>query len=155
MKVLWFALLSVLVSSCALSPEAQTEAIDPAMLREAEAQVRAAEEAFARTMAERDFAAFGEFLSPDAVFFAGERPLRGAAAVQTAWQPFFADEQAPFSWAPEQVVALSGGRLVYSSGPVRDPAGRLIARFNSVWQRDADGRWRVILDKGCKACALR
>lgn len=155
MKRLWIVLLSVLASACAIVPEAPADAADPAVLSEVEAQVRAAEVAFAGTMADRDFAAFAEFLSPDAVFFAGERPLRGAAAVKAAWEPFFVGEQAPFRWAPEQVVALSGGRLVYSSGPVWDPSGRLIARFNSVWQRDAEGRWRVILDKGCKACALR
>ena len=155
MKFLWIAVLSVLASACAVLPETQTVAAEPALLTEVEAQVRAAEVAFARTMAERDFSAFGEYLSPDAVFFAGERPLRGADARQAAWEPFFAGEQAPVSWAPEQVVALAGGGLVYSSGPVWDPSGRLIARFNSVWQRDAKGRWRVILDKGCKACALR
>lgn len=155
MKPLWIALLSVLASACAVLPQAQTDAAEPAVLSEVEAQVRAAEAAFAQTMADRDFSAFGEFLSPDTVFFAGERPLRGADAVKAAWEPFFAGEQAPFRWAPEQVVALAGGRQVYSSGPVWDPSGRLIARFNSVWQRDAEGRWRVILDKGCKVCALR
>lgn len=145
-------LLLAFSTACAHQPSTPPESFDRAL---AEKQVRLAEAAFARTMVDRDFAAFAEFLSPAAVFFAGERPLQGDEAVKAAWKPFFAGEQPPFTWAPEQVVALAGGTLVYSSGPVWDPSGRLIARFNSVWQRDADGRWRVILDKGCKACALR
>ena len=26
--------------------------------------------------------------------------------------------------------------------------GEVIARFNSIWQRQADGRWLVVFDKG-------
>ena len=55
MKFLWIAVLSVLASACAVLPETQTVAAEPALLTEVEAQVRAAEVAFARTMAERDF----------------------------------------------------------------------------------------------------
>jgi ketosteroid isomerase-like protein len=31
---------------------------------------------------------------------------------------------------------------------VKDPAGKVTARFNSIWQRQADGRWLVVFDKG-------
>jgi hypothetical protein len=39
-----------------------------------------------------------------------------------------------------------------SAGPVRDPAGKIIARFNSIWRRDANQRWKVIFDKGNDVC---
>ena len=37
------------------------------------------------------------------------------------------------------------------SGPwrrVRDPDGKVIGRFNSIWRQEAPGRWRVVFDKG-------
>lgn len=40
-------------------------------------QVFAAERGFAKTMADRNVEAFAEYLSEDAVFFAGIKPLRG------------------------------------------------------------------------------
>jgi len=111
-------------------------------------EVFAAERAFARTMAERDFAAFGRYVAADCVFFSGSMPLRGRAAVLAAWKPFFDGAQAPFSWEPDQVEVLASGDLALSTGLVKDPAGVVSARFNSIWQRQGDGRWLVIFDKG-------
>jgi uncharacterized protein (TIGR02246 family) len=115
------------------------------------AEVRAAETAFAATMAERDLDAFAEFLSEEAVFLTGSA-LRGQAAIEAAWAPYFEGEVAPFSWAPEHVEVLESGTLALSSGPVLDPDGRRIGTFNSVWRFEPDGRWRVVFDKGCPPC---
>ncbi|HEY3515673.1 MAG TPA: nuclear transport factor 2 family protein [Gammaproteobacteria bacterium] len=111
------------------------------------AEVFAAERAFARSMAERDFAAFGRYVAEDCVFF-GQSALHGREAVLAAWKPFFDGSQAPFSWEPDQVEVLSSGDLALSTGLVKNPAGTVTARFNSIWQRQADGRWQVIFDKG-------
>lgn len=40
-------------------------------------QVIAAEQAFARTMADRDHQAFASFVAEDAIFFGAPEPLRG------------------------------------------------------------------------------
>jgi heat shock protein HslJ/ketosteroid isomerase-like protein len=112
-------------------------------------EVLAAERGFARSMAERDSAAFARHLDDEAVFFAGAGAvLRGKAAVVAGWSRFFEGPQAPFSWEPDQVEVLAGGTLALSTGPVRDPQGRVIARFNSIWRRAAEGRWLVVFDKG-------
>lgn len=111
-------------------------------------QVWAAEQAFARTMAARDLVAFADFVSEEAVFFSGTTALRGRRAVVEGWARFFAGPQAPFSWAPDQVEVLDSGELAFSTGPVRDPSGQVVARFNSVWRLEARGRWRVVFDKG-------
>jgi ketosteroid isomerase-like protein len=60
-----------------------------------------------------------------------------------------AAETAPFSWRPETVEVLESGTLALSSGPVFDAAGQPIGAFNSIWRLEADGRWRVVFDKGC------
>jgi ketosteroid isomerase-like protein len=111
-------------------------------------EVFAAERSFARSMAERDAAAFARHLDDEAVFFGGGQVLRGKAAVTAGWQPFYEGKDAPFSWEPDAVEVLASGTLALSTGPVRDPQGQVIARFNSIWRRAADGRWLVVFDKG-------
>jgi len=111
-------------------------------------RVKAREIAFARTMADRDLEAFLSFVSPEAVFFNEDGPLRGRDAIARAWAPYFSDPDAPFSWHPDLVEVLESGRLALSSGPVTGPSGEALGRFNSIWRKDADGEWRVVFDRG-------
>jgi ketosteroid isomerase-like protein len=127
----------------------QLSADDPAQLIQ---QVEATERAFAATMADRDFDAFTSFLSDEAIFFSGDKPLRGKQQIGEAWKPFFQEPGAPFSWAPETVVVLDSGSLALSTGPVLDPDGKHVATFNSVWRLSADGDWRIVFDKGSDVC---
>ena len=110
------------------------------------------ERAFAKTMADRDHAAFASFLAAETVFFAGEKPLRGAATVAAHWKSYYEGPAAPFSWEPEQVEVLPSGTLALSTGPVRDPAGKLIGTFTSIWRCEGPGRWRIVFDRGGPAC---
>ena len=114
-------------------------------------EVRRTETAFAKTMADRDHAAFASFLASETVFF-GRGVLRGKTAVADAWKGFYEGQAAPFSWAPENVEVLDNGELGFSSGPVFDPAGKRVGTFNSVWRKEKDGKWRIIFDKGCPPC---
>jgi ketosteroid isomerase-like protein len=119
-------------------------------------QVTAAERAFAKTMADRDHAAFVSFLSDETVFVPeGASALRGKQAVAAAWKRFYDGAQAPFSWEPDRVEVLDSGTLALSSGPVRDPQGNRTGTFNSVWRREAGGAWKIIFDKGCPRCDCR
>jgi ketosteroid isomerase-like protein len=111
-------------------------------------EVTATERAFAKTMADRDLKAFGTFLSDEAVFFSGPKPLRGKQAVIEAWTRFYAKPDAPFSWEPAVVEVLASGTLALSSGPVRDPQGKLIGCFSSIWRQDAPGQWKIVFDRG-------
>lgn len=119
------------------------------------AELRAAETAFARTMAERSLDGFAAFVADDAVFINGGQPLQGRAAIVAFWKRFYEGAAAPFAWAPEVVEVNAGGDLGYSEGPVRNPAGVVILRFVSTWRRGADGRWRVIFDNGFPVCGPR
>ena len=112
------------------------------------AEVFVAEREFAHSMAARDFAAFGRYVADDSVFFSGSTALRGRAAVLAAWQAFFTDKAAPFSWEPDQVEVLESGELALSTGLMKNSAGAVTARFNSIWRREPDGRWLVVFDKG-------
>jgi len=115
-------------------------------------QVRKAETAFAKTMADRDHAAFASFLADEAVFFGGRKVLRGKAAVAEGWKPMYEGPAAPFSWAPDEVEVLDSGTLAQSSGAVRDPSGKRTGTFNSIWRKEKDGLWKIVFDKGCPPC---
>ena len=136
----------------ARAPRAPREVRSQRDVARAEREVADTERAFAKTMADRDFAAFKSFLADDAIFFSGPTPLRGKERVAGAWQRFYEKPEAPFSWQPEQVQVLESGELALSTGPVRDPKGKLFATFTSIWRREASGQWRIIFDKGNDVC---
>jgi ketosteroid isomerase-like protein len=115
-------------------------------------EVRGVERAFAKTMADRDHAAFVSFLADETVFMPeGPNPLRGKQAVAAAWKRFYDAPQAPFSWEPEKVEVLDSGTLALSTGAVKDPQGNRTGTFNSVWRRE-NGAWKIVFDKGCPRC---
>jgi ketosteroid isomerase-like protein len=143
-SMLEVAVAAAAILTVAAAANAQTPASD------ASAQVRAAETAFAKSMADRNIAAFSALIAEEAVFFGGKGVLHGKAAVVADWKRFFEGASAPFSWAPADVEVLASGTLGFSSGPVYDPKGNRIGTFNSVWQRQADGSWKIVFDKGCE-----
>jgi ketosteroid isomerase-like protein len=114
-------------------------------------QVLATERGFAQSMADRDQTKFSRFISAEAVFFSGKVPLRGKADIVATWSKYFKTPQAPFSWEPSQVEVLDSGTLALSTGPVKDPHGKHIGTFTSIWRLEA-GTWRIVFDKGNEAC---
>ena len=116
------------------------------------AKVRAREQAFAKTMADRDHTAFAGFVSEEAVFL-GRSVLRGRKAVAEGWKPLFEGAKAPFSWQPETVEVIDSGTLALSRGPVFDADGKRSGTFTSTWRLEKDREWRVVLDSGCPPCA--
>ncbi|MBN8705417.1 MAG: nuclear transport factor 2 family protein [Bacteroidetes bacterium] len=142
LKRLWFLSLIFLVG-CSES-ETKMEFFNKTALSNTE-------KAFAKTMADRNFDEFGSFIAEDAVFLNGGKPLRGKDEILNHWKSFFKEEAAPFSWNPEQ-SEIGGGNLGTTEGPVLDPTGKIIARFNSTWQLQADGKWLIIFDNGSDVC---
>ena len=114
----------------------------------ADAELWRRECAFATTMADRDLQAFAGFVSEQAIFHSGPTPLKGRAAVRGFWQRFYTEAAAPFSWYPDRAELLEAGRLAHTSGPVFGADGALIGRFYSIWRKETDGEWRVLLDHG-------
>ena len=115
-------------------------------------EVAAVERSFAQTMVDRDHEAFVSFLSDEAVFISGPMALRGKQAVAEQWLLYFQGPQAPFSWEPETVEVLESGTLALSTGPVRNADGSLLATFTSIWRQEEPGVWRIVFDKGNRAC---
>lgn len=135
------------MSGCAAMPPPQR--VDMTTLTK---QVGDAERGFAKTMADRNFAAFQSFLSDEAVFFVGPNPLRGKAVVAENWKKFYEKPDAPFSWAPEIVQVVDSGTLALTTGPVKDPSGKHFANFQSIWRQESPGVWKIVFDKGERIC---
>jgi ketosteroid isomerase-like protein len=134
-----------LLTACA-SPR---QAANPDELKR---QVADTERAFAKTMADRDHAAFTAFIAEEAIFFSGKKNLHGKQEVAAGWKPLYEKPDAPFSWEPEQVEVLDSGTLALSTGPVRDAKGKVFAIYSSIWRQESPGVWRIIFDKGSDVC---
>jgi ketosteroid isomerase-like protein len=130
--------------------------VDRAALTE---QVRAAEIAFAKTVADDDIEKFVTFLDADAVFVSGMKVTRGPAAIVEAWAGSFGPGAPEFVWRPEVVELSPDATFALSRGPwtirTTDKRGRvkeITGVFNSIWRRQADGSWKVLYDAGCPPC---
>lgn len=111
------------------------------------AEVSATETAFAAAFAARDLAAFRSFLAADTVWM-GKEPLYGPDAVMKAWNAWLTAPKPPFSWGPDLALVLPSGDLARTTGPVKDPEGKQVGRFQSTWRRKAAGGWEIVFDFG-------
>lgn len=108
----------------------------------------AAERAFAADSVARDTrAAFLAALAPDGVVFAP-----GPAPGKAVWEARTATT-AKLEWAPEWAEISAGGDFGYTSGPWRyTPEGSdkpsVFGHYLSVWQKQPDGQWRLLVDHG-------
>jgi uncharacterized protein (TIGR02246 family) len=80
----------------------------------------------------------------------------GAAAIREYMSPVFADSTLSLRWEPEVADVAASGDLGYTIGHSRrvkraaDGTETLLAegRYLTVWQRQADGSWKVAADIG-------
>lgn len=149
---------ALLLLGCALPAwAAETPAVTPPAPDAT--SLRAAENAFAASVRERDRERFAKAIADDAIFVSGNEVLRGRAAIVAAWAGRFAPDAAPMDWHPEVAEVQDGGALGLTRGPwtiaAKDRDGKPAPRsgtFNSVWRREADGTWKVVFDAGCPPC---
>ncbi len=113
-----------------------------------------AERAFARRAQEVSVAqAFTEFFAPDAVGFQSGRPASAQAELRARpFQP--RDPNQIFWWEPRYGDVAASGDLGYLTGPVRmgrkdrDEGKVRHGNYASIWKRQPDGRFKVIIDIG-------
>lgn len=140
------------LAAMALAGVASASARQPLALDALVAELRAAEMGFAQSMATRSLDAFASFIAEDAIFINGGKPLRGKPVIAEYWSKFFSGATAPFAWRPEIVEVAAQLDLGYTEGPVLSPAGAILARFFSTWQRQTSGKWLVVFDNGYDIC---
>ena len=117
-------------------------------------QVWQRELGFAKSVADRDPVAFAGFLAANTAFGVSREPTIGREAVTREWQGIIDGSALKLEWYPAVVTVGGDGRTAYSSGPAlyQDPKTGAYrhGRYGSVWQREADGEWRLIFDDGIR-----
>lgn len=117
-------------------------------------QLLAADRDFAAYAAEHGTAAaFKAFMEPtDSRAFEGGEPARGAEAI---YQAHGGDKPSngKLAWSPDEALAGRAGDMGVTWGHWRytpaDPAQKaLIGHYVTVWRKDADGRWKGLIDIG-------
>lgn len=120
----------------------------------ARCQVWQRELGFARSVADHDPVAFAGFLAANTAFGVSREPTIGREAVTREWQGIIDGSALKLEWYPAVVTLGGDGDTAYSSGPAlyQDPKTGAYrhGRYGSVWQREADGQWRLIFDDGIR-----
>jgi ketosteroid isomerase-like protein len=91
-------------------------------------QVRRAEIAFAKTMADRDHAAFTSFLAKEAIFVSPHRVLRGAREVAAGWKKFYEGPQAETAVLRPGLALSPDGRCLLFAQVAYDVSDLMFAR---------------------------
>ncbi len=132
----FIAIIGVRMSNASSNPSAPVE------------KLVATEKAFAQMSLDSGMtAAFLYFLHDEAVVFR-PGPISGKR-----WYQDRTNNEAILNWQPEFVEISSAGDLGYSTGPweyrsSRSDTATYYGRFVSIWQRQADGNYKVMADLG-------
>lgn len=117
--------------------------------KEAQASLVDAERAFSRLSETKGIReAFLTCLAAEAIVF---RP--GPVAGRPVYETMDPANPAVLTWEPEVVEVAASGELGYTSGPYQVRPGRGLeptgcGHYISIWKKQADGTWKVLLDIG-------
>jgi len=149
MKIVAMCVVLITLSgvSCAQAP------VDLEAEREA---VMQADRDFARDTAKNGVEAWVSYFSQDGVMLpdTGE-VVRGHESIHALMAPAFDIPGFSLSWTPEFAEVSVSADLAYTFGSYETSApdadgNRVVARgrYVTIWRKDADGGWKVVLDIG-------
>ena len=109
---------------------------------------------FAKDVLERGGAAFADWFAEDGVALGnGAAPLVGKVAIVKSanWSP----KVYQLTWTPTDAVLGPSADMGYTwghfEGHTKDAAGNPVVtsgRYITIWRKQADGNWKVVLDAG-------
>jgi ketosteroid isomerase-like protein len=109
---------------------------------------------FAQDVAAKGGAAFADWFAPDGVLLGnGQQPLIGLVAIEKSvnWAP----GAYQLTWTPTDAVLSPAGDMGYTwghfEGHSKDANGNPVVttgRYMTIWRKQADGNWKVVLDAG-------
>ncbi len=138
-KTLSFIVLSGLLAIV------QTTGVDPETLKQAD-------RVFAEQTAQRGLDGWVEAFAPDGKLVGRGGVTEGHDAIRTAMGAL---DRSDFSLSWEPLFAEGSGDLGYTHGTYRrervNSEGKAVVetgRYVTIWRRNADGKWKVVLDIG-------
>jgi uncharacterized protein (TIGR02246 family) len=144
-----------LVGAVALAGCAPQPAAEPPDTRAAdEAAIHAAVKAWSAAAEAKDAEAFVSVYAEDGALMLEDAPdVHGLADLQEGVSAMMQDPNFALSFAADKVVVARAGDIAYETGTysmtMSDPDGNPAPEKGSyvaVWQKEADGQWKVILD---------
>jgi ketosteroid isomerase-like protein len=109
-------------------------------------QIFTADEEFNRVTGELGAAGWVDFFAPDGRMVANGAEITGKDAIREAMEAYL--------WRPTRAAARAGSDLGYTVGryratPKEDPDSVIdTGTYVTIWERQADGSWKVALDVG-------
>lgn len=109
---------------------------------------------FAKDVAERGGKAFADWFAEDGVVLGnGQAPVIGRVAIakSTTWSP----KDYQLTWTPTEAAMSPSGDMGYTwghfEGHSKDANGNPVTtsgRYMTIWRKEPDGQWKVVLDSG-------
>lgn len=109
---------------------------------------------FAKDVAERGGAAFADWFAEDGVALGnGQAPVVGRVAIakSASWSP----KDYQLTWTPTDAAMGPSGDMGYTwghfDGRSKDANGNPVTtsgRYMTIWRKEPDGKWKVVLDAG-------
>jgi ketosteroid isomerase-like protein len=154
------ALLVLAFLAAAVVPAAAQGGVSPTRFDRAAARraVQEADRDLSRASEARKIDAFTALLDTDVVFVSESGPpARGHEAVRAKWAQFFDPAGPSLAWEPYEGEVGSEGDLGYTRGRFvfrgKDGGKPVTERgeYLSVWRKQQDGTWRVVVDSSLPA----
>jgi len=144
-----FALFAslLLTNGCAPAPPPDTRAAD-------EAAIKASDEQWSAAAGKHDVDAAVAPYAEDAVLLPPNAPLaKDPKSIREAWAGMLGPNVA-VSWTASKIEVAKAGDLAYSYGTyamaITDPKGGPAindrGKFLEIWRKQADGKWKCIVD---------
>lgn len=126
---------------------------EPAATESSDAdQIFAADEEFNRVTGQLGAAGWVDFFAPDGRMVANGAEITGKEAIREAMEPYLSAVR--LEWRPTRAAARAGSDLGYTVGryratPKENPDSVIdTGTYVTIWERQADGSWKVALDVG-------
>jgi len=141
----------LLLAGCKTAAPAPPPADQSAQVIDA---VKAADQAWEKAFAGRDTTAAVDAVEASGSVLAPNVPIAtGSEAIRTLFAGFYALPGMTIDWEVKEVQASSSGDMAMTRGTYQltfnDPKGKPVVdqgKYATVWRKQADGRWKVLLD---------
>lgn len=116
--------------------------------------IRNADIAFAKATAEHGVEGWVSFFADSGVQVIPGRNVVGRAAIRELMAPSLGDTTRTLTWRPVSVEVSPGGNLGYTVGRwdrtarVKDSTVTTHGSYVTIWRKQGDGTWKVVLDIG-------
>lgn len=111
--------------------------------------LKKADQAWAKSVADRNIDQFMGFLGDDAYMCdLSGRWMHDKDTIRSDWTKTLADQTFKLSWTIESAEVSKDGLMGYTRGSFQAGQGgaAFSGSYTTVWHKDKDGKWRVAVD---------